>query len=211
MAEAPELVATLDRGLRELRIDRGAEAQERLATLALELERWGSRINLTGHRDAETIVRRLVLDAAALLAALPPFESLADLGSGAGFPGLPMAVLEPERHFVLVEARERRHFFQRQMIRQLGLGNVEAVLGRFDELEPRRCQAAVAQAVASPEALSAALERWCLPGGFVVVPGGETPRDGASTSTHAGRNLEYRVPLGGPARTLWLSDVSGAV
>lgn len=200
----PEQV--LAQGLSELGLDPPADVLDALATLARELEAWGSKINLTGHRDAETITRRLVLDAATVLVRLPLFDSLADLGSGAGFPGLPMAILDPSRRFVLVESRERRHFFQRQMIRQLGLENVVAIRGRFDELEPERCQAVIAQAVATPAALVDAMLRWVTPGGLLVVPGGmlhrEVPLD---QRFHGAHSLEYEVPLLGPRRTIWVA------
>jgi 16S rRNA (guanine527-N7)-methyltransferase len=203
---APDLPELLRSGLRELGLKACNEQIVSLTTLATQLERWGARINLTGHRDAETIIRRLVLDAAALLAALPSFSSLADLGSGAGFPGLPMAILAPERRFILVEARERRHYFQREMVRQLGLEQVEAHRGRFDELEPICCEAVVAQAVATPSALTEHLLPWAEPSGFLVVPGGETGRLADPREDLVVRSLEYEVPLGGPARTVWLAE-----
>jgi len=180
-----------------------------LATIALELERWAARINLTGHRDAETITRRLILDAAALLSVLPPFSSLADLGSGAGFPGLPLAVLSPGSRVVLVESRERRHFFQREIIRRLPLSNVTAVLGRFDAIEPTVCQLVVAQAVSSPGALAPVMRRWAATGGSLVVPGGEGARE-AVIGDLSTRTLSYRVPLGGPRRTVWIAEIPAA-
>lgn len=198
----------LENGLAELGLDVPGERREKLSTLALALEQRGSRTNLTGHRDAPTIAHRLILDAAALLPLLSDFESLADLGSGAGFPGLPMAVLEPTRRFVLVESRERRHFFQREMIRQLGLTNVLSLRGRFDEIEPEPCEVVIAQAVARPKQLVDAMLRWAGRGALLAVPGGE----GAVVQVEDARleqaRIEaYAVPLRGPARTLWSARV----
>ena len=67
-----------------------------LLTLASLLAKWSQRLNLTAHRALDAIVRRLLLEAAALAAQIPIVASLADIGSGAGFPGLPIAVLRPE-------------------------------------------------------------------------------------------------------------------
>jgi len=208
MTDTPDrLIKTLlDRGFSELGEPLSPLARERLVTLGCELERWSARINLTGHRDAETITRRLVLDAGALLQRLPPFDSLADLGSGAGFPGLPMAVLEPARHFVLVESRERRHFFQREIVRKLELQNVALVRGRFEHAPAEACDLVIAQAVARPAVLVPAMLRWSRPGGLLVVPGGESAEAAAlDRRVDAPRSVEYRVPLGGPRRTAWLA------
>ena len=68
---------------------------ERWEKLALLLERWSQRINLTGHRGALAIAERLLLEAAALSQVLPAAETIADLGSGAGIPGLPLAICRP--------------------------------------------------------------------------------------------------------------------
>lgn len=204
---APGLEDVIAGGLTELGLQSSPEQHGRLAELARLVEAWGARINLTGHRDAEAVARRLVLDAAALLTALPAFDSLADLGSGAGFPGLPMAVLRPRMRVVLVEARERRHHFQRHAIRVLGLANVRAVRGRIEEVAAERCQAVIAQAVAAPEHLVDWMLRWAQPGALLIVPGGTSPRTAGSRRQQIleERSASYRAPLGGPERTVWLA------
>jgi 16S rRNA (guanine527-N7)-methyltransferase len=130
---------------------------------------------------------------------------LVDLGSGAGFPGLPIGVLRPECGLLLVEAREKRHHFQRAAVRELELGNVEMVWGRAEQIEVRPRAAVIAQAVAEP---SRAL-RWMLPwvevGGWLALPGGERPPEiSAEPSLVPERVVAYTVPCGGPRRTLWL-------
>jgi 16S rRNA (guanine527-N7)-methyltransferase len=92
------------RGLEELDLTRTElEPLSRvLGQLAELLARWSARMNLTAHGDAEAVVRRLILDAVALDRQLPDVSSMVDLGSGAGFPGLPIALLHPERKVTLV-------------------------------------------------------------------------------------------------------------
>jgi 16S rRNA (guanine527-N7)-methyltransferase len=207
----------VETGLAELAVSASDQTVDSLVKLALLVEAWGRRINLSGHRDADTITRRLVLDAAALMQLLPPAlsptppqcQSLADLGSGAGFPGLPIAILRPELEVVLVETRERRHHFQRYAIRELGLANVRAIRGRFEEIEPVRCHAVVAQAVAAPGDLVDWMLRWALPGASLIVPGGTFPRSAGTPGTRApglsgSRGDHYQVPLGGPSRSVWI-------
>jgi 16S rRNA (guanine527-N7)-methyltransferase len=200
----PTLRALIAEGLSETRLDFDPERVDSLAHLALLVADWGRSINLTGHRTPDEVTRGLVLDAAAMLSVLPVFESFVDLGSGAGFPGLPMAILEPGRPLISVEARCKRVFFQRAVVRELGIGNVEIRQGRSEELEPRPGSMVVAQAVAAPERVLEWMLPWCRLGGLLVIPGGESPPvlpgDAPITDSEI---REYRVPLGGRARTLW--------
>jgi 16S rRNA (guanine527-N7)-methyltransferase len=162
-------------------------------------------MNLTGHRTAELVIRRLILDAAALDACAPPeIGSLVDVGAGAGFPGLPMAILHPERRVVMVESRERRHHFQRMAIRALGLVNAEARLGRAERLTPSPCDAALAQGVASPREVAPLLLPWLRPGGWLMVPvGARGDRMRDIPGVEGERVVAYEVPLGGPRRSFW--------
>ena len=175
--------------------------------LARLVERWGARMNLTGHRDLVEIVRRLVLGSAALLAQLPEIESLADLGSGAGFPGLPAAILRPSCRVTLVEARMKRHHFQRAAVRTLGLGNATPIRGRTEELEAFPHAAAVAQAVARPDAALALMIPWIAPGGLAILPGGSDPPCAKHPRASGECVIRYRIPVGGPERTLLVAQV----
>ncbi len=162
-------------GIGELPLAADSNQLETLLELAQLLGQWSTRINLTGHRTVPEIVRRLILDAAALTAQLPEIESLADIGSGAGFPGFPVAILRADCRVTLVESRERRHHFQRQVIRQLGLGNVRAELGRAEALGPSLHAAAIAQAVARPADALPLLLPWVEIGGLLLFPGSKLP------------------------------------
>ena len=151
------------------------------------------------------MVRRLILDAAALDASLPwEIGTLADVGSGAGFPGLPLAILHPERTVRLVEARERRHHFQRMAVRALGLGNVETYHGRAESLAPCPGDAAIAQGAARPPCAAALLLPWVRPEGWLIVPGSSrAPRVGEPPGVGSQGIVRYQVPLGGAARSFW--------
>lgn len=208
---AEPLGALLREGLAELGLNASEGQAESLAELAMLVASWAPRINLTGHRSLEAVARRLVLDAAALVAALPePPRSLVDLGSGAGFPGLPIAILRPDCRVHLVEAKERKHYFQRAAVRELALSNVVCSRGRVEELVPEPAGLVVAQALAPP---SRVLE-WALPwveaGGTLAIPGAEQPPSpGSDPRIEATEVIRYRVPLGGPKRTLWLARRRG--
>jgi 16S rRNA (guanine527-N7)-methyltransferase len=140
----------------------------------------------------------------ALLSVLPQFSTLADLGSGAGFPGLPFAVLRTSCRVLLVEARERRHHFQRAAIRQLGLTNATACRGRVETLDPEPSSLAIAQALGPPRQVLEWMLPWVEVGGLLVIPGGSEPPDlGSPPQVQEPRILHYCVPLGGPRRTAW--------
>ncbi len=192
-------------GIDELPLAANTHQLETLLELAQLLGQWSKRINLTGHRTVPEIVQRLILDAAALTAQLPEIASLADIGSGAGFPGLPIAILRADCRVTLVESRERRHHFQRQVIRQLGLDNVRAELGRAEALEPSLHAAAIAQAVARPADALPLLLPWVGIGGLLLFPGSNPPPLIPEDDPRARFEpcLTYQVPLGGVERSLW--------
>ena len=148
---------------------------------------------------------RLILDAAALSSCLPPAIGLVDLGSGAGFPGLPIAVLRPECKVLLVEAREKRHHFQKAAMRELGLQNVEALCGRAEQLEPQPRAIALGQAMAKPAQALRWMKPWAQVGGWLALPGGESPPQiEPEPDVVAEPAIAYSVPCRGPRRTLWL-------
>ena len=202
----PEARDLLAAGVGELSLSVSDPQLASLWKLAQLLEKWSKRMNLTGHRTLGQIVRRLLLDAAALIVELPEVPTLADIGAGAGFPGFPIAILRPECQVTLVESRQRRHHFQREVIRQLGLANTSTVLGRAEALEPTPCAAAIGQAVARPADLVPLLLPWTAAGGLLLFPGGAdpvaVPEDRRIRFVSCAR---YRVPCNGPERTLWIA------
>jgi 16S rRNA (guanine527-N7)-methyltransferase len=199
------LEATIAAGLAELGLPIDCSAA--LAELSLLVSRWAERINLTAHRSPEAVARRLVLDALALGAVLPviPSVSLADLGSGAGFPGLPLAILWPACQITMVDSRERKHHFQRTAIRALDLPNARAIRGRAESLDATPHQIVVAQAMAQPAQVLRWMRRWATPDGWLVVPQSDSvPHIAAPAGIRFEAIRRYQVPLGGPARSAWL-------
>lgn len=196
----------LQRGLSELGIEPTPGQSDALLALVSQLERWSQRMNLTAHRSPDAIARHLVLGAAAFTAQVPPIASLADIGSGAGFPGLPFAVLRPESKVTLVEPRRKRHHFQRSAVRAMGIRNVDMRHGRAEELEPTLHQAAVAQALAQPDQALLWMAPWVESGGLVLLPASadSPPPPENRDFSFNNRRLRYKVPCGGPVRVLWI-------
>jgi 16S rRNA (guanine527-N7)-methyltransferase len=199
----------IERGLAELDSHSTVEQISKLTRLVTLLSEWAGRISLTGHRDPLDMAGRLVLDAAALSKALSELDSAAnvtDLGSGVGFPGLPIAILRPDLEVALVESRLKRHHLQREARRQLDLTRVIPILGRSDEIEPRLSDVVVAQAMTQPTKAFELMHPWTRPGGLVALPASEAAdRPILPTGFEDLSFREYRVPVTGRARKLWVT------
>ncbi len=140
---------TLLQGAHVLGIDL-TDAQVGQLTAHLDLlDEWGARMNLTAIRDRPSQITKHLLDSLSVR----PFlrgERIADIGSGAGFPGIPLAVVEPGRRFTLVESTGKKCRFLEHVRDALGLANVEVVQARAEAFKPaERFDTVLARAVAS--------------------------------------------------------------
>jgi 16S rRNA (guanine527-N7)-methyltransferase len=111
------------------------------------MDEWGARLNLTAIHDRNQQLTKHVLDSLSIRPWLRG-ERIADLGSGAGFPGIPLAIVDPGRHFALIESTGKKCEFLRQVAAELALANVEIVQSRAEAYRPRvRFTTVVARAV----------------------------------------------------------------
>ena len=124
----------LDTGLRALGLD-PALAEPLLAYLAL-LERWNATYNLTAIRDPRDMVAKHLLDSLAMQPFVRGLRTLADLGTGPGLPGIPLAIATPGLQVTLVESNGKKARFLREAVRQLGLGNVQVAESRIEAFQP---------------------------------------------------------------------------
>jgi 16S rRNA (guanine527-N7)-methyltransferase len=108
---------------------------EKLATLIDELERWNRKVNLTAIRKRDEMITSHLLDSL-VAGPLLEGESILDVGSGPGFPGLPLAVIHPERHFTLLDSNNRKIMFAQHAAGLLGLDKVSAVKARGEDYAP---------------------------------------------------------------------------
>jgi len=122
---------------------------EKLTALLDELEKWNRRVNLTAIRDRQEMVTAHILDS---LVARPLLEgvSVLDVGTGPGFPGLPLAIVEPDRQFTLLDSNNKKILFVQHAAGLLGLDNVTAVKSRAEDYAPgRRFDTVIARALAA--------------------------------------------------------------
>jgi 16S rRNA (guanine527-N7)-methyltransferase len=120
------------RALRQFSVALGAEEIGRLRRFVELVENWSEATRLVSFRDRGELVFRHVLDSLAVCPMLRPGDTWADIGSGAGFPGIPLATIRREPGW-LVESRRRRANFLRHVTRELGLGAVEVFHGRAED------------------------------------------------------------------------------
>ena len=201
MSDRDPLRQRLGAGLAALRIDLPDDVVARLLDYLALLHRWNATYNLSAVRDPLEMVTRHLLDSLAVV----PYvlgATLADLGTGAGLPGIPLAIVAPERAVTLVDSNGKKTRFLRAAVRELRLANVsvaevrvEAVQGQFDCITARAF-ATLADMLAWGGHLLAPGGRWlalkgrhpqdeidALPPGFrveavepLVVPGLEAER-----------------------------------
>lgn len=151
------LGASFREGGAVLGLDINPVALEKLLLYYQELIRWNTRINLTGHKDAKAIVGNLFIDSLACTKAfapeqslrdpLGPFETLRgsrepytilDVGSGAGFPGLPIKIFSPEHHVTLLDSNLKKVAFLHHMVGILQLKNIHVKSNRVENFSAQR-------------------------------------------------------------------------
>jgi len=157
---------------RDLGIDLSDTQLHLLGTHLDELWQWNTRVNLTGLSTRKKILEELLLDSLIPAAHLPDEGTLLDLGSGAGFPGIPLRILKPRLRTHLMEARAKRASFLKHLIRLTGLDDIVVIQGRIERdwtlLDPNGYRIITARAVAKLHQVL----KWCAPrlqaGGVMV-------------------------------------------
>jgi 16S rRNA (guanine527-N7)-methyltransferase len=176
-------------GARQLGIDLNARRVKQFELYYQKLIEWNEKINLTtivGYQEAQV---KHFLDSISVISALTREEmdradfSIIDIGTGAGFPGLPLKILLAEPRLVLVDSTAKKVAFLRCVTRELGLDNVEIVCGRAEEiahlpLYRQRFDLALSRAVASLPVLAELALPFCRIGGkFVAQKKGEVEQE----------------------------------
>jgi 16S rRNA (guanine527-N7)-methyltransferase len=170
----------LERGLEALGLP-AAHAPALLDYLALLL-RWNRTYNLTAIRDPHEMVSKHLLDSLAMHASVDAIAeaggSLADLGTGAGLPGIPLAITKPGLHVALVESNGKKARFMREAIRTLGLGNARVIESRIEAVDaPAAFDAITARALATLPLIVELGGHLLKPDGVLLAMKGVVPVD----------------------------------
>ena len=204
--------AALERGLDELALPLPAGAAERLLAYLDLLAKWNRIYNLTAIRDPVRAVAHHLLDSLVVLRELPA-GTLADVGSGAGLPGLPIAIAEPQRRVTLNDASQKKGAFLRQAVIELGLANAQVHIGRAEAWRPlARFAVVISRGFAELAGFVAACRHLAAPSGVLAAmkashPGREIARLGADCDCSDVRRLT--VPLLQAQRHLVLCHLKG--
>ncbi len=188
----------LEQGLQAMALD-PAFAEPLLAYLAL-LARWNRTYNLTAIRDPREMVTRHLLDS---LAMWPHIASgtLADLGTGPGLPGIPLAITRPQLQVTLVESNGKKARFMREAVRQLGLGNARVAESRAEALdEPGAYEHLTARAMDTLAGIIEVGGHLLRPGGALLAMKGVYPHEEIA-ALPAGWTVREVLPLQVPGLT----------
>ncbi|AWP24815.1 MAG: 16S rRNA (guanine(527)-N(7))-methyltransferase RsmG [Gammaproteobacteria bacterium] len=164
-------------GMQALGLTADAPTQARLLSYLETLARWNRVFNLTAIRDPEDMVARHILDSLTILPHLPAGRLL-DIGSGAGLPGIPIAVLQPQRPVVLLDRSRKRMDFLTEVVARMALTQVVLAHGRVEDHVPEAPYAVItARAFASLDDIALAAGRLLAPGGIIAAMKGALPTE----------------------------------
>lgn len=122
-------------GAKTFGIDLDEKTLEAFDLYLHELLKWNQKVNLTAIRSERGIVLKHFLDSLSVVPHLPEISSLLDIGSGAGFPGIPLKMIRPSLEVTLIDSVRKKTDFQGHIIRTLGLKGIKAIHGRIQDRE----------------------------------------------------------------------------
>lgn len=208
-------VKRMEEAIAQLGIACDERTAERMVRYHELLADWNTRMNLTGDTDFETSIHRHYTDSLAPLkeaALFPEGASLIDVGSGAGFPGLPLAIARPDLQVTLLDSLMKRITFLQAVVDELGLTNVKLVHSRAEDggRNPERREQydiAVARAVAPLPVLCELLLPFVKVGGRMICYKGPSAQEeleaGAKAAKMLGGGPTERIPVVLPAQPEW--------
>ncbi len=165
----------LRKGLAALQLDLSEAVCAKLLDYVALLAKWNRAYNLTAVRDPRQMVTRHILDSLAVLPYLHGTNIL-DVGTGAGLPGIPLALVSPQRNFVLLDSNGKKTRFVTQAVHELGLSNVKVARERVEAYRPGAAfDTIIARAFSSVGALAEAAGPLCAPGGRLLAMKGIYP------------------------------------
>lgn len=193
-------IETLKKGVGEIGVDLGeAEAEKFLKYKELLLE-WNEKINITAITDEKEVDIKHFLDSLTAFTTdkLSGYERIIDIGTGGGFPGIPLKIINKDLEVTLLDSLNKRIIFLQEVIKTLGLTDIEAVHGRAEELSRKeeyreQYDICISRAVASLDTLS----EYCLPfvtkGGYFIAMKGPDVEEELNLSKKAIDTLGGKV------------------
>lgn len=166
---------TLSQGLETLAIPCPEEIKRQLLAFIDLLDKWNRVYNLTAIRDKEKMVTHHILDSLSVAPFLTGVDVL-DVGSGAGLPGVPLALVSPERQFVLIDSNAKKTRFLQQAKAELGITNLTIETVRVEQYHPVKAfDTVLSRAFASISQFLLTAGALCKPGGAIIAMKGDYP------------------------------------
>lgn len=178
-----------------------------------ELKKWNQKMNLTAIRDEQDIIIKHILDSLSYLHGFDPERSqrLLDIGSGAGFPAIPIKITHPEIEVILVESIKKKASFLRHIIRTLKLAKAEVIDKRIEDLSKEYHEVIdiiTARAFADMKSVVSAGLPFLKPGGLMVLSRGPkemvSKQDLEASSVSLEKRLEFSLPHSDYQRAIWV-------
>lgn len=203
IARAREL---LQSGIKELRLTVPASALEQFLEFAFLIQKWNKVYNLTAIDSLEEIITHHFLDSLAVVPYIlsPPAadnHKILDVGTGAGLPGIPLAIALPHSHIYLLESKAKKCAFLHQALIALKITNATVIQSRIENYAPGfYFDAIISRATMAIDALIEKAERMCAKHGQLLVMKGKCPQQEINQLTHRRINLEYKgcIPIAVP-------------
>jgi 16S rRNA (guanine527-N7)-methyltransferase len=164
---------------------------EKARAFAQKLANDSDDLGLLGPRELDKLWSRHILNSAVVTETVNPGDHVADVGSGAGLPGIPMAIALPEAQFVLIEPMERRSTWMLEVIQELGLTNVEVRRARAEEVLDLKFDIVTARAVAALDKLLRLTVPLLKPGGSLIALKGSK----AAEEIEASKKLQKKLGI----------------
>jgi 16S rRNA (guanine527-N7)-methyltransferase len=167
----------LARGLEALGLSAAGDLQKKLLDYVALIAKWNRVYNLTAVRDPAEMVGLHVLDSLAVLPHLGG-RTVLDVGSGAGLPGIPLAIARPDLEMTLLDSNQKKTSFQQQAAIELGLSNVRPVNARAESWRPEQSfDVVISRAFAEIADFVSAAGRFCAHGGVLAAMKGVYPHE----------------------------------
>lgn len=138
----------------------------RYADLLLD---WNRRINLISRRDTDRILSYHVIDSLAAAQLIPADARCSDIGTGAGLPGIPLAIARPDISVTLVDSTQKKCQFLRLALKELELDNADVICARSESLEPLGCDVVLSRLTGPLRTTLRHLARHSKPGGSIIL------------------------------------------
>lgn len=191
------LCSLLEEGLEQLQLDFSERQIQQLLAYVSILDKWNKAYNLTAVKHAEHMVSRHLLDSLAIIPYIKG-TNFADVGTGAGLPGIPLAVAFPSKKFMLIDSNGKKTRFLVQAKQHCGLENVEIFNGRVEQFDgEKRYDGILSRAFADLSLMLSLTQKLLAPKGRFYAMKAELSK-AEQHAVPAGIEIEKRYPLSIP-------------